>query len=80
MAAATPSGPRPNCGEGEVVADLTRVMMATYAAFARNGNPTNEMLPEWPTYANSRATMRLGTNCQGQHAPRDTIRELWANR
>lgn len=70
----------PFCGEGEVVADLTRVMMATYAAFARNGNPNNEMLPEWPTYDNSRATMRLGTNCHVQHAPLDTIRELWANR
>ena len=70
----------PFCGEGEAVADLSRIMMATYAAFARNGNPNNEMLPEWSTYDNNRATMRLGTNCRVEQAPLDTIRELWANR
>jgi para-nitrobenzyl esterase len=70
---------KPFCGEGETVAQLSKVMMATYAAFAHTGNPNNAHLPDWPTYGDDRANMRLGTDCHVDYAPLDDIRELWDN-
>ena len=69
---------RPFCGEGRDVTSLSKVMMATYAAFARNGDPNHEALPDWPTYGDDRATMRLGPDCHLEGAPLESIRALWA--
>jgi para-nitrobenzyl esterase len=39
---------------------LSRMMIATWSAFARTGNPTNAMLPTWPQYnGDTRQTMQL---------------------
>lgn len=66
------------CGEGEAVNRLSRIMMATYASFARHGDPNHDHLPDWPTYnEQTRATMRLGADCRLTHAPLDSLRELW---
>lgn len=37
-------------GTGPDIAPMTRMMMATWAAFARNGSPANPALPEWRPY------------------------------
>jgi len=43
---------------------LRDAMMAAWAAFARNGEPSNPLLPSWPRYdACRRATMRLDAEC-----------------
>lgn len=63
------------CGQGEAVSRLSDVMMETYLAFARNGDPSNESLPDWPRYdAQTRATMRLGEKCFIENAPMDEER------
>ena len=47
-------------GTGSDIGPMTRVMMATWAAFARHGNPDNPTLPEWkPFKDNDRQTMVL---------------------
>jgi|TARA_B100000315_G_C14593375_1_gene597211 para-nitrobenzyl esterase len=69
---------RPFCGDGSEVDTLSRAMMATYIAFARDGDPSNALLPEWPTYdVGRRATMRLGLDCRIEEAPLDAVRALW---
>ena len=47
-------------GRGPIGHDLARRMSATWAAFARSGNPENPSIPHWPSYAPSdRATLIL---------------------
>ena len=49
-------------GEGADIAPLTRIMMRTWAAFARTGNPNNSHLPHWPAYkTDARSTMLLSS-------------------
>lgn len=63
------------CGQGETVSRLSDVMMETYLAFARNGDPANGALPDWPRYdSQNRATMRLGEKCFIENAPMDEER------
>ena len=42
-------------GAGPDIAPLTRMMIATWSAFAHNGDPTNPLIPSWPRYAAERA-------------------------
>jgi len=66
------------CGEGPALPSLSEKMMATYLAFAKTGDPSNVLLPEWPSYnTSSRATMRLGENCRIEEAPMEEVRSLW---
>lgn len=68
------------CGTGAEVEALSTVMMDTYLAFARHGNPNNPSLPEWDTYnVTDRLTMRLGTDPFVDTAPGDAERHFWAN-
>ena len=49
-----------HCGTGSDIAPMTERMMATWAAFARNGNPNNPTIPEWKTFKEpDRLTMIL---------------------
>src|SRR5262249_55718704 len=49
---------------GIVAHDLARRMSATWAAFARTGNPNNPSIPTWPSYSlSSRATLILDREC-----------------
>ena len=53
-------------------------MMALYLAFAKNGDPSTPLLPEWPTYnTDTRATMHLGPDCLVEEAPMEEERLLW---
>ncbi len=48
-------------GTGPDIAPLTRMMIATWAAFAHTGNPNNRFLPAWPRFDGARAAkMVLG--------------------
>jgi para-nitrobenzyl esterase len=69
------------CGQGEKITRLSDVMMETYIAFARNGDPANNALPAWPRYdSQDRATMRLGEKCFVENAPMDEERRAVINR
>jgi para-nitrobenzyl esterase len=47
-------------GTGSDIEPMTRCMMATWAAFARTGNPNNPTLPVWKAYSDAdRQTMVL---------------------
>ncbi len=66
------------CGEGPSVDALSQTMMSIYLAFAKNGDPSSSMVPDWPAYTTeSRATMRLGETCRVEEAPMDAERVLW---
>jgi len=57
---------------------LAAAMSATWAAFARNGNPDNPAIPHWPAYTLAdRATMVLDTNCRIENDPSRDARLLW---
>ena len=48
-----------NVGAGPDIAPLTRTMQATWAAFARTGNPNNKTLPEWKPYSGADRQMMV---------------------
>jgi len=58
---------------------LAAAMSATWAAFARGGNPDNPAIPHWPAYTlPDRATMVLDTNCRVENDPGRDARLLWS--
>jgi para-nitrobenzyl esterase len=59
--------------------DLADKVSKTWATFARNGNPANSLLPDWPTYsAGQRNTMVFNDTCQVIVDPDDEARQLWS--
>jgi para-nitrobenzyl esterase len=53
-------------------------MQQAWLAFAREGRPTAEGLPEWPGYEPARrATMLLDAECRVEHDPLARERTLW---
>ena len=53
-------------------------MQPAWLAFARSGNPTHELLGEWPMWdAGRRATMVFGPRTGVQNAPRDEELAVW---
>ena len=66
------------CGSGATVEALSSVMMDLYVAFARNGDPATDALPDWPRYDTARrATMHLGEKCHVEDAPCEPERAIW---
>ena len=52
----------------------------SYLAFARNGNPANEEVPDWPEYdVDARRTMLFAQTPEVAAAPMDAVRELWSS-
>jgi para-nitrobenzyl esterase len=50
---------------GPVAHELSRCMSATWAAFARTGNPDNPAIPHWPAYtAAGRSTLVFDRTCR----------------
>ncbi|WP_417209737.1 carboxylesterase/lipase family protein [Antarctobacter sp.] len=71
----TTAAARPCIGDGPEVEPLAERMMATWAAFARQGDPNNASLPAWPQYsATDRATMILDTECRVESDPGSAAR------
>ena len=59
--------------------ELAAVMSATWAAFARAGNPQNPAIPPWPAYdPEKRATMVFDSNCHVVADPDRDARLLWS--
>jgi para-nitrobenzyl esterase len=51
----------------------------TWVTMAREGNPNNSKVPNWPAYdANQRATMIFGREVRVENDPRSEIRKFWA--
>jgi para-nitrobenzyl esterase len=58
--------------------DLADRVSATWASFARNGDPGNKSIPAWPAYtADKRATMVFNDQCQVAGDPDGEARPLW---
>ena len=61
------------------VRQLAATVSATWAAFARSGNPDNPSIPHWPAYTFAdRATMVLDTTCLVENDPARDARLLWS--
>jgi para-nitrobenzyl esterase len=59
--------------------ELAAAMSASWAQFARTGNPDNPAIPHWPAYtADRRATMVFDTLCQVVPDPGRDARLLWS--
>ena len=53
------------CGSGDDIQPMTKIMMATWAAFARQGDPNNSMIPAWKPFTGAeRQTMVLNVESQ----------------
>jgi para-nitrobenzyl esterase len=60
--------------------ELAATMSATWAAFARSGNPNHEGLPHWPAYdARDRATILFDVPCKVENDPRREERLVWGD-
>lgn len=58
--------------------ELAVAMSATWAAFARTGNPANAAIPAWAAYTpDTRATMVFDTSCRAVNDPLREARALW---
>ena len=59
--------------------DLAAAMSASWAAFARTGNPPSDALPDWPAYtADARTVMVFDRECRTVTDPDRDARLLWA--
>jgi len=62
--------------------DLADSVSATWAAFARTGDPSNKSIPPWPAYAadndDKRVTMLFNDECKTIADPDGEVRPLWS--
>lgn len=61
---------------------LARAMRAAWVAFAKSGNPTTALLPEWPRYGSDRVTMVLNRESRvrtdlPEPAGRSAAHQVW---
>jgi para-nitrobenzyl esterase len=65
-------------GRGPSAKMLSERIMDSWIAFAHNGNPNHENIPEWPVYnTENRATMMIGKEFKVINAPYEEEREIW---
>ncbi len=65
-------------GGGPEAKIISEKMMDAWIAFARNGNPNNEHIPEWPSYkTDKRSTMLIGKEFKVVDAPYEKERVAW---
>ena len=59
--------------------DLADRVSATWAAFAKNGDPNNKSIPAWPPYtSDKRTTMVLNDTCVAEADPDGEARPVWS--
>ncbi len=67
-------------GDSPARQKIAEAMHAAWIAFARNGNPNTQLLPEWPAYdTDRRATMLFNEEDQIVNDPQGAERQLWRN-
>jgi para-nitrobenzyl esterase len=65
-------------GTGEAQQHIADIMSESWLAFARNGNPNNPLVPEWPAYEKgSRMVMQFERNPQAVSDPHGEQRALF---
>ncbi len=65
-------------GKGPDAENLSEKMMDTWLAFARNGNPNHNGIPDWPSYdIEKRSTMMLGKEIKLVEKPFEKERAAW---
>ena len=65
-------------GTGEERAPIARRMHDAWIAFARDGSPQHDAIPEWPQYdTERRATMRIDETWEVLDDPDSETRRLW---
>jgi para-nitrobenzyl esterase len=67
-------------GAGPDIAPLTKMMVASWSAFAHTGNPSNPHVPAWPRYeATQRSTMMLSRESTMASNPGGEARQALAD-
>lgn len=62
--------------EGMIMCDR---LASTWVAFARTGDPNNEIIPPWPAYEPTRrSTMIFDIDTHCENDPRSEVRQLWS--
>lgn len=65
-------------GGGERAQTLSKKMQHAWLAFAKNGDPNHEGIPDWPPYEeDTRATMIFGNECKVVNDPDADHRKFW---
>jgi para-nitrobenzyl esterase len=64
-------------GSGPEAERLSEVMMDTWTAFARSGDPSHAAIPAWPRHDATRPTMILDRASRLELAPRDRTLRAW---
>ena len=66
------------CGVGAHIPEISKAVMQSYLSFARDGDPNNDLIPNWPTYdTESRPTLLLNQDFEVANAPLDGVRPYW---
>jgi len=64
-------------GSGPEVDNLSQSMSDAWLSFARTGNPSCDVLGDWPRFDGNRATMILGPSSGIRDDPRSEERRIW---
>ena len=65
-------------GSSAQATSLAAAIASSWAAFAANGDPNNERVPEWkPYFPPERATMIFDSELRAENDPRSKFREFW---
>jgi para-nitrobenzyl esterase len=65
------------CGTGPDADRLSEAMQDAWTAFARTGNPSNNLMGAWPEYGKERNTMVISKVCHVEKAVYETERKIW---
>lgn len=76
----TTAAARAMVGTGPDIPQVTQVVMGSWLAFARQGRPQNEHVPQWPAYTPAKRTgMILDAECRAEDDPGGPARAALAS-